>query len=253
MMKLKINKEFLLNQVKNNDCIEIIDDSFGIINTFRNIDSKNKEQMIEFLKTKKFAYNNITSNIQIHSAVVRKIDKNNIGTMQEADALVSNLKDVPLLIFTADCLPIIFLDEENKAIGNAHAGWKGTYGLISIKTLELMKKSYGTKFEDVKVYIGPAIGKCCYEVKEDLVYKFTAMLKKNNIKEEKISNIYEIRNEKIYLNLNIINIYLLESIGVKRDNIFNYDLCTSCLNDTFYSYRVDDKTDKRIGSIVQIF
>ena len=59
---------------------------------------------------------------------------------KEADGLVTSLKQVPLLIFTADCVPIVFYDKKQGVIALAHAGWRGTYGNIAGEIVEIMVK-----------------------------------------------------------------------------------------------------------------
>lgn len=192
-----------------------------------------------------FTLDNLTSNIQIHSDVVYKVDESNVKKKREGDALVTNLKNVPLMIFTADCVPVVMIDKKNKAIGVAHAGWKGTYAEISKNTISLMKKEYGTDPKDLVCVIGPSIGECCYEVSEDLYLKF-----KDKFKEAE--DICSIEDSKFFLNLWNINKYSLVNEGVLESNITSMNICTNCNSDTFYSYRAHDKTDKRIGTIVEI-
>lgn len=214
--------------------------------TTKEVDSKSREDMIKVCKEANFKFENLTSNIQIHSDIVNIIDKNNIGQKIEGDALVTNIIGVPLLIFTADCVPIAIIDTKNKAIGLAHAGWRGTYDRIGQKTIENMSKIYNTQQEDVVCVIGPSIGSCCYEVSEDLVKKFNTILTNEDEK------FYIIKEDRYYLDLWRINEYLLKCSGVKPNNIINLNLCTSCNEDKFHSYRKHDKTQKRIGMILQI-
>ncbi|MGL5330807.1 MAG: peptidoglycan editing factor PgeF, partial [Peptostreptococcaceae bacterium] len=178
--------------------------------------------------------------------IVKVINKDNIGTKEEGDALVTNLKEVPLLVFTADCVPVAIIDKKNKAIGAVHAGWRGTYSKICKETIECMKKEYNTNSKDLICVIGPSIGSCCYEVSEELVQKFNTILTNSNEK------FYIIKEDKYYLDLWKINEYILKECGVKEENIINLNICTSCNSDKFYSYRVHDKTQKRIGMLMQI-
>ena len=118
-----------------------------------------------------------------------------------------------------------------------------------IKLLEVtatMKENYNTNTEDVVAIIGPSIGKCCYEVSYDLVEKFSALLPNADEK------IYEIRDEKYYLDLWEINTQILKEFGVLKSNIINMNICTSCNCDRFFSYRKHDKTPKRIGTFIEI-
>lgn len=214
--------------------------------TLKNIDAKSREDMVKVCKENNFNIENLTSNIQIHSDIVNIIDSNNIGEKIEGDALVTNLRNVPLLIFTADCVPIAIIDKKNKAIGLAHAGWRGTYEKIAQKTLEEMSKNYNTDASDVVCVIGPSIGPCCYEVSKELVEKFNTNL--TNCAEK----FYIIKDNKYYLDLWRINEYVLESSGVSKENIINLNLCTSCKSEEFHSYRKHKQTPKRIGMIMEI-
>ena len=217
-----------------------------LIITNSSVDAKSAEDMLKVCKESNMNFQNLTSNIQIHSDIVNEINKDNIRQKIEGDALITNTVGVPLLVFTADCVPIAFIDEKNKAIGVAHAGWKGTFKEIAQKTLDKMKKSYNTNPNDVTCVIGPSIGPCCYEVSKDLIEKFNTIITKEDEK------FYIIKENKYYLDLWKINTYILKSSGVREDNIINMNLCTSCNCEKFHSYRKHDKTTKRVGLILQI-
>ena len=213
--------------------------------TTTNIDEKNLDDVNNAFKDV-FTLKNLSKNKQIHSNIVNKVDKDNIGQIIDGDAIVTNEKNVPLLILTADCVPVVLVDKVNKAVGLVHAGWRGTYGKICSETLQSMKENYNTNTEDVVAIIGPSIGKCCYEVSYDLVEKFSALLPNADEK------IYEIRDEKYYLDLWEINTQILKEFGVLKSNIINMNICTSCNCDRFFSYRKHDKTTKRIGTFIEI-
>lgn len=234
-----------------NDFINVKDikDNIDFINlaiTLKDVDAKLKKDMLRVCNTGNFNFENLSSNIQIHSDIVNVIDKDNIGQKVDGDALITNIKNVPLLIFTADCVPIAIIDKKNKAIGIAHAGWRGTYDKIAQKTIECMSDNYFTNAQDVVCVIGPSIGPCCYEVSKELIKKFNTIVTN---KEEKF---YIIKEEKYYLDLWKINEYILKCAGVKEENIVNLNICTSCRCEEFHSYRKHDKTPKRIGMILEI-
>lgn len=229
--------------------VQKINDEIDFVNlviTTKNIDSKNKEDLIKTFNKKEFNLNNLTSNKQIHSDIVNIIDDSNIGSKKEGDALITNIKDVPLLVFTADCVPIAIIDKKNKAIGAIHAGWRGTYSQIAKSTIELMNEKYNSNPNDLLCVIGPSIGPCCYEVSKELIEKFNTILTNSNEK------FYIIKENKYYLDLWKINEYILKSAGVKPNNIINLNICTSCNSEKFHSYRIHEKTDKRIGLMIQI-
>jgi YfiH family protein len=229
--------------------VQQIDEKIDFVNlaiTLSSVDSKSREDMTLVCEDANFNINNLTSNIQIHSDIVNKIDEGNIGQKLEGDALITNIPNVPLLIFTADCVPIAIIDKKNKAIGLAHAGWRGTYDEIAKKTIEKMKENYNTNSDDLVCMIGPSIGACCYEVSKDLVEKFNMNFTNSNEK------FYTIEEDRYKLDLWKVNEYILKECGVKEDNIVNLNLCTSCNSDKFHSYRKHNQTLKRIGTILQI-
>lgn len=221
-------------------------DFVNLVITTTNIDAKNEEDLLKTFKQDEFNLINLTRNSQIHSSIVNKIDENNIGQRIDGDALITNLPKVPLLVLTADCVPVVIIDPVNKAIGVAHAGWRGTYDKISEKTIEEMIKSYNSNPQDLICVIGPSIGPCCYEVSKDLVEKFNINLANY---EERFDII---KDNKYYLDLWKINELTLKDCKVKEENIINLQICTNCNHDKFYSYRKHNKTPKRIGTMIQI-
>lgn len=229
--------------------IDRIDKELDFVNlviTTTNIDAKNEEDLVNTFNEDEFTLTNLTKNTQIHSSIVNKIDESNIGQRIDGDALITNVKQVPLLILTADCVPVVIIDPKNKAIGVAHAGWRGTFEQIARKTIEAMEKNYNSNPQDLICAIGPSIGPCCYEVSKDLVEKFNTNL-------AKYAGKFDImKDDKNYLDLWKINELTLKDCKVKEENIINLEICTNCNADKFYSYRKHEKTPKRIGTIIQI-
>lgn len=234
--------------IDKNDYLEINKKELDFVKiaiTTNNIDAKNREDVEKTFKNI-FTLKNLSKNKQIHSDIVNKVTKDNIGNIIDGDAIITNEKNVPLLILTADCVPVVLVDTKNKAVGLAHAGWRGTYSKICKKTLEAMKANYNTNSQDVIAIIGPSIGSCCYEVSYDLVDKFNKLFTNTDEK------IYTIKNNKYYLDLWKINTYTLEEFGVSKSNIINMNICTSCNCDKFFSYRKHNQTPKRIGTFIEI-
>lgn len=94
------------------------------------------------------------------------------GKVEEGDALITNKKSTAIGVFTADCVPILLYDKANRVVAAIHSGWRGTFSCILSKTIDDMKKLYGTKSENLLAYIGPHMHQCCYEVSEELIEKF---------------------------------------------------------------------------------
>ncbi len=164
----------------------------------------------------------------------------------EADAIITNIKNLPIGVFTADCLPIVLADIRGRVVGIIHAGRVGTSLEITKKTVGKIKENFGISAEDIVAAIGPGIGGCCYEVDEKSINPFKDRLEYF----EKIA--VEKYNGRWMLNLIGVNkIQLMES-GLKSENIFTAEFCTSCHNDKFFSYRREGKTAGRMVSFVAI-
>ncbi len=217
-----------------------------VVFTTKELDMSIFDDRKKICKDLNFDFDNLTYNKQVHGNNVVIVDKNNIGNIEEADGIMTNIAGVPIMVFVADCVSIAFIDVENKVIGCVHAGWRGTYEEISTNIINKMKTIFKSKDENIKCIIGPAIGSCCYEVSYDLVEKFNIKFTNSNEK------IYIMKDEKYYLDLFKINEYILIKNGIKRENIFNPNLCTYCDENTFHSYRRENTTSKRMGMVMQI-
>ena len=221
------------------------DDNVKIAFTNRNVDAKSSEDMKRFSDKYGFNYSNIVFNTQVHGADVRIVESEADITDngKEADGLITNLKEIPLLIFTADCVPVVFYDKKQGVVALAHAGWRGTYGNIAGEMISIMRNKYGCKVEDVKTIIGPSVSVDNYEVSYDFIEKFAAL---------EVQDYYKENDGKYYLDLWQLNKELLKKCGILEDNIKIIDFCTVRDNDKFFSYRLDDATPKRIGTIIQL-
>ena len=198
-----------------------------------------------------FDINRIVLAKQTHSANVMVADESHAGCgvlrerhYDNVDALVTSLPNLPLVIHTADCVPVAFADGANHVIGNAHCGWRGTFAQLAKVTLDKMHDLYGTKPCDVKVAIGPCICVDCYEVSEELYRDF---LQKFAYDKYIICN-----HGKYYLNLPMINRQILIDCGVPLCNIAVADVCSCCNSDDLFSHRGIGPERGILGSFVCI-
>ena len=221
------------------------DDNVKIAFTNRNVDAKSSEDMKRFSDKYGFNHDNIVYNTQVHGADVRIVESIDDLTEngKEADGLITNLRNTPLLIFTADCVPVVFYDKQQGVVALAHAGWRGTYGNITGEMVDIMTDKYGCKVEDIKTIIGPSVSVDNYEVSYDLIEKFAVL---------EVPNYYKEVDGKYYLDLWELNKELLKKCGILKDNIKIIDFCTVRDNDKFFSYRLDNATSKRIGTVIQL-
>lgn len=147
----------------------------------------------------------------------------------EVDGIATNLKNVVIGVTTADCLPILMADEENKVIGAAHAGWKPAKGGVIENVIELMKE-LGAEVKNIKACLGPCIRQKSYEVDKKFYDLFLEEDKKNA--EFFIAS----KNKNHYMfDLAGYSIKRLKSAGVEC--IFDTGHDTYSEREKFFSYR----------------
>lgn len=183
---------------------------------------------------------------QIHGSSVVRVTEDLIGsgalgftdTIADTDALICNIPGVPLLLFYADCVPVLLADTVTGAVGLAHAGWRGTVAKIAQNTLEAMSNEFGTKPENVLAAIGPSIGQCCYEV-DDLVRNQATGYEE----------FFKSKGEhgKYMLDLWGVNVEQLLECGVAMERIAVANVCTAHNSELFCSHRAESGKTGRMG------
>jgi YfiH family protein len=154
-----------------------------------------------------------------------------------ADGLITDRTDVPLAVFIADCLAVYFFDPRKRIIGLVHAGWRGTAEKISPRLITTLRERFSVSSADLLVAFSPAIRSCCYEVKEDLRSFFPESLIE--------------RDGKLFLDLIGENKKQLIAAGIKEENIYDCNICTSCRSNEFFSFRKEkDKAGRMMAAIM---
>lgn len=185
---------------------------------------------------------------QIHTDIVRVARREEAGKSldnrdwPECDALITNDPGVALVIFTADCTPILLHDPVTGAVGAAHAGWRGTAMGIAGKTAEAMVREFGCDPKNIRAAIGPNIGFCCFETDRDVPDAMIAALG------EEANAFIRPNGEKYYVNLKEMNALWLRRAGVERIEIS--DACTVCQSDVYWSHRVTRGQRGSQGAII---
>ena len=147
----------------------------------------------------------------------------------ECDALITVDPGTALMIFTADCTPILLHDPVTGAVGAVHAGWRGTAMDIAGKAVREMAKQFGCAPENIRAAIGPNIGFCCFETDGEVP---NAMVETYGAAAEKY---IRPAGDKYYVNLKEINALSLKRRGVEQIEIS--ESCTVCEHDRFWSHR----------------
>lgn len=197
------------------------------------------ENYKRFCRSAGFEYESLVASAQDHNTFVRAVTSADKGVgiykprdLQSVDALITNEKGVTLVTYYADCTPLFFVDTKNKAIGLAHAGWRGTVGRIGEKVIKKMGGMYGTDPADIKAAIGPAISVCCYEVDKPCADNFLAL---DDLDTSRF--VFPKEDGKFMIDLLETNRQILVKSGVKSENITISDLCTNCNSELLWSHR----------------
>lgn len=166
---------------------------------------------------------------QVHSGtVVRFLNGERPMQVPTGDAAITDSKDLFLVIQVADCLPVLFFDPARKLIAGAHAGWKGSLlGIVPEVVRQVVL--FGSRVENLRIWLGPSIHSCCYEVDVER----SAMFPRSP-------------DSPRHIDLLAFNRQLLREAGVRAENIFEDERCTACSAEKFPSYRRDGKKAGRI-------
>lgn len=202
-------------------------------------DDRVTENYKRFCKSAGFEYESLVASAQDHNTVVRAVTSADKGVgiykprdIQSVDGLITNEKGVTLVTYYADCTPLFFVDINNRAIGLAHAGWRGTVGRIGERVVKKMGEMYGTAPADIVAAIGPAISVCCYEVDKPCADNFLAL---EDLDTDKF--VFPKNSGKFMIDLLETNRQILVKSGVKPENITVSDLCTNCNSELLWSHR----------------
>lgn len=176
---------------------------------------------------------------QVHGSTVLIADKKDMyspaytGEWQEADGFVTDKKDVPLAVFTADCVPLLLFEPKAKVIGAIHCGWRSTVADIEAQAINQMQK-LGANPSEIRAAIGPSIKKCCFETGKEIPEQIDALLNGQS------DGLYEIKDkakEKYFVDLPGAVYRRLLQLGLKKENISQSELCTMCHPELFWSHR----------------
>ena len=184
---------------------------------------------------------------QTHSDIVRQVCREDAKGLDnhdypECDALITKDPGTALVVFSADCTPVLLHDPVTGAVGAAHAGWRGTAAKIAAKTVQAMVDIYGCQPENIRAAIGPNIGPCCFETDRDVP---DAMLDAfGDAAREHIRKVAD----KYYVNLKALNALQLRAVSVTSVEIAAE--CTACQPDRFWSHRVTGGNRGSQGAII---
>ena len=201
---------------------------------------------------------------QFHSDVIHLFDAPPVGLCR-GDASATNRPGLLLGVQTADCVPILLVDPQKRAVAAVHAGWRGTLQRIVAKAVGKMQMQFGSKPSDLLAAVGPAIGGCCYEVGTEVAVQFKSQFSNasewfDELRTGDEPNPLQWLNMqppghqpppgKVLLDLRKANRAQLLAAGLRAQNIFVSDLCTACRRDLLFSYRKEGPLSGRLLSLI---
>jgi len=169
-------------------------------------------------------------------AIVGAEDRGRV--VPQADALVTDVPGIALMLRFADCVPVLIYDPLRRAIGLVHAGWKGTIEGIAQEAVKTIAEAYGSRPEDLVVGIGPSIGPCCYRVGRDVAESAQASLLQRR------------SDGSFHFDLWEANRRQLARLGVKEIEVAA--LCTACRSGEFFSHRAEGGRTGRFAAVLGI-
>ena len=207
----------------------------------------NLKKVLEFLDVNPLTF---YSTYQTHSKNIEVIENHNQGQEYEfgryfpdTDGLITDKENIGTITRFADCTPIILFDPQKNAFANIHSGWKGTLQRIGANGVNILIEKFNSNPKDIVVVIGPTIGRCDFEVHDDVADQFKEEFAyMNNV-------IFKKDDIKSLIDLQTINKNILLENGLLIENIEVIDLSTVA-SDFLHSYRRDKDGFGLMGSVV---
>jgi YfiH family protein len=203
---------------------------------------------------------------QIHSTLIHVVRRGEKVPLK-GDGLITNVPGIVLAVKVADCVPVIVADRKRKAVGVFHAGWRGTVARIVQKGVGDMRMHFGSRPENLVAAIGPAIGKCCYEIGDEVESEFETQFAYWRELFEDVWDSWSlhIKYPLLFLNqrapghgqaalsrhLDLVeaNYRQLLDAGLLPENIERPEFCTGCRTDMFFSYRKERVTGRMMAAV----
>jgi len=177
---------------------------------------------------------------QTHGTEVLIVDTEiteTFGASWRADAMITNIFGVGLMIKQADCQAVILFDPAKNVIANVHCGWRGNVQNILGLVVRKMENRFDCRAEDLVAAIGPSLGPCCAEfISHRDIFP---------------PDFEDFRVSENHFDLWRLSSHQLVLEGINPDNITVSEICTRCHTDRFFSYRGEGVTG-RFGTVVML-
>ncbi len=192
---------------------------------------------------------------QVHGTVIRRVragDDPAEVARHAADGLCTDVPGLVVGVLVADCVPVLMADLRTGACAAVHAGWRGTVAGILPAAVRTLASEFGSRPEDLRVVLGPAIGPCCFEVGLEVADAVVAAISEARARGIVLPSPRG-RADKAHVDLHAANRLLLERAGVDPGAIDDVDLAAACTHhdrQRFFSFRRDGAaTGQQMGVI----
>jgi purine-nucleoside/S-methyl-5'-thioadenosine phosphorylase / adenosine deaminase len=189
---------------------------------------------------------------QFHADTIHRLDAAPAKKL-DGDALMTDAPGLLLVVRTADCLPVLLVDEANRAVAAVHCGWRGTAKRILEKTVRAMEETFGSKPDALLAALGPCIGAACYEVGLEVREGFlnagfppTIFAPRGHLSAVRVL----VLKKRYLLDLRGANVWLLRELGFRKGRIFEPGpVCTHC-EPRLLSYRRNPHDPRRMSNFI---
>lgn len=234
----------------------ISDKEFGTLNLGMNRGDEPvrvTENWRRFMEKAGIGYKPFVCGKQVHGNVVHVATHEDArpaygeGELIEADGYVTKEKGLPLAIFTADCVPVLLEDTTAGVVGAVHCGWRSTVADIEANAIEKMVE-LGAKTCNIRIAIGPAINRCCFEVGPEVIDAVKWL-----IGDKEAAAFYDAKSDgKYMLDLKGVVACRFEQLGVPGENMEMVGECTMCHPEKYYSHRYSNGSRGSLASVIEL-
>ena len=172
---------------------------------------------------------------QVHGNRIVRV--NDAGVVDSCDGLLTQAKDLPLIIRTADCAAVMLYLQSEDTIVNLHVGWRGAAAGIIGEAIKKLTQSSTFSGKEIRVAVGPLIRECCYQVGPEFAQIFS-------------EKYLEKRESSLYFSLQDVIKDQLREAGILQKQLEFSGECTFCSPLRFPSFRRDN-TRHRIMNIIK--
>lgn len=179
---------------------------------------------------------------QVHGTAVANLATVGPQQVPEADAAISTIAGKVCVVMTADCLPVLFADQQGTTVGAAHAGWRGLASGVLENTVQAMRAAGAG---ELSAWMGPAIGAYQFEVGPDVMQAFlNGAGSDSDLRHVKAAfSTIDGKPGKYLADIYGLAKYLLHRAGVRT--VHGGEFCTVSNSGRFYSYRRDGVTGRQ--------